>query len=179
MNLLPQFTQQKALELRYSKALMKLDKGLGEKTAAIAHEFADSGLSPTIAGMLMQTVYAPTQPDGRGQATRVKWFMETVRRRYMDRLDKARNNITFLRTILSEMEEITLMRDTLCGEGASITFEQTFHLYELGYDAEAILGIIADLDTPTKGAGIWRINRAVAAVKSGRAYSLESALDFT
>lgn len=179
MNLIPAVSHQKSLELRYSKALLKVDKGLGDKSMAIAQEFADSGVAPAVATMVIQAVYAPTHPEGRGQGTRLKWFMETVQRRYMDRLDKARNNIAYLRSILAEMEEITQMRDTLNGEGATVSFEQAFHLYELGYDAEAILGIVADLDCRTPSMAMWRINRAVAAVKSGRAYSLESALDFT
>ena len=51
-------------------------------------------------------------------------------------MDKARNNIKYLRTILAEMEEVTILRDTLNGESATITFEQAFELFEMGYDAD-------------------------------------------
>lgn len=179
MDLLPEVTKQRALETRYAKALLKTDKGLGEKTVAIAQEFADSGVAPAVATLLIQTVYAPTHPEGKGQATRVKWFVEAVKRRYVDRLDKAKNKIAYLRTILSELEEVTLLRDTLNGEGASVSFEQAFNLYEMGYDADTILAMISDMDCGGPSRGIWRINRAIAAVKSGRATTIEAALDYT
>jgi len=80
--------------------------------------------------------------------------------------------------VLSEMEEINLMRDTLNGEGASVTFDLAFVFYEMGYDAETLLSMIYDLGC-TRSQGIWRIKRAMVAVKEGRATTIEAALEYT
>jgi hypothetical protein len=166
-----------ALEARYAKALLKLDKGLGPKSMELAKEFADSGLPSGVAALLMRTVYAPTDVQGRGQSVRLKWFMETVKRRYSDRLDKARSNMAYLRTLLAELEEITQMKETLCGEGLRFSFEQTFHLFELGYDADSIMALTSDMEgSRLRAAG--RVWRAAKAVEAGKAPSVEAALDF-
>jgi len=177
--LLPQISTQTAIERRLAARVLKLNPGLGEKSLEIANSLADSGITTAAAVMLLQAVYSPTDPIGRGQGTRAKWFVETVRRRYSYKLDKIRNDPKYFRTFVSDMEEVVEMRDILNGEGIVITFESAFLLWELGLNADSVMSIIQEV---CDFAGYPRLAaqmvvKAARAVKAGHFMELETAIE--
>lgn len=176
--LLPQHSTQTALERRLAARILKLNPGLGEKSLEIANTLSDSGLSAAAASTLMLAVYSPSDESGRGQGTRMRWFMESVRRRYDYRLDKIRNDPKAFKIFVAEMEEVVEMRDILNGEDISMSFEAAFLLWELGLNADAVLGIIQEeCDGMQKPSIIAKhIVRAAQAVKSGHFMELETAI---
>jgi len=179
MNLIPQTTKQTALANRLAKSILKLSPGLGEKSSEMAEALADSGLPPSAAVMLIQAVYSPTDAGGRGQASRAKWFLDAVQTRYRGRLDKIQTNAKYFRVFISEMEEVTEMRDTMNGEGYSFTFHETFMLWELGLDACSVLGIIQECCAGSVSQALAKkmIVRAALAVNAGHFQQIETAID--
>lgn len=179
MNLLPQTTQQTALTNRMSRAILKLAPGMGEQSALMAESLADSGLPAGAAVQLIQAVYSPADKQGAGQYTRAKWFIEAVRSRYSDRLDKIRHNAAYFRVLISEMEEVIEMRDTLNGEGYSFSFHAVFMLWECGLDADSILGIVQECCAGSVSAGLAKkmLIQAAFAVKAGHFLNIETAID--
>lgn len=176
--LLPQYGEQTALERRLAARILKLNPGMGEKSLEIANALCDSGITAAAASTLLQAVYSPTDELGRGQGTRMRWFVEAIRRRYDYKIDKIRNDPKAFKTFIAEMEEVVEMRDTLKGEDVSVSFEAAFLLWELGLDADSILGIVQSecdgLNTPSIVAK--HIVQAAQAVKSGFFMELETAI---
>jgi hypothetical protein len=184
-NLLPAVLEAKprsALEIKYVKNILAADPGIGEKSLAIANSLADSGLSGPMAAMIIQAVYAPTTVDGRGQGTRIKWYVDAVRNRYGHKLDKIRTNVLSFRTFMADMEEVSQMRDELNGNGYSVSFEGAFLLWEIGEDVDSIqTAIEAHLDhlRDYPGSCMKRVVEAAMEVKSGKRFvELETALQF-
>jgi len=142
--LLPQFGRQSSIERRLAVSILKLDPGMGPKSQEIAHVMCDAGLNPSFAVTLIRAIYAPTDPMGRGQSTRINHAVKAIQNRYGHRLDVIKHDVKRCKVFIAEMEDVFDMRDTIRGEGFSITFEQAFLLWELGYDADSVLGIIQE-----------------------------------
>jgi len=174
--MIPQTTQSSALQKKYCKALLKTSPGLGVKAGEIADTLADSGLPSTLAVALLQTAYSPTVANGSGQSTRLKWFSQALIHRYGDRLEKARDNIGYLRIILGELEEIVDMREKVNEMDSGISFEVSFLLSGLGYTAESI-GEMVDSMRCSRGLALSRIKKAAMMVESGEACTVEGALE--
>lgn len=179
MNLTPQTHRQDAVAKRMANRILAVNPGMGEKSMRMAEDIADSGLPSTAAVMLIQAVYSPTDDIGRGQATRAKWFISAVRNRYHHKLDKIRNNTGHFRVFLADMEEVVNMRDTLRGEGCSVSFEAAFLLWEQGMSADSILNIISDCcgKGMPPGASTKMVIRAAQMVKAGHFLNIETAID--
>lgn len=177
--LLPQVTRQTSVARRLTRNILKLSPGLGEQVSVMAESLADSGLPAGAAVQLIQAVYSPSDPLGRGQANRSKWFIEAVRTRYSDRLDKIRNNAAYFRVLIAEMEEVTEMRDTLNGEGYGFSFHATFLLWEMGLDANSILGIVQECCAGGVSHGLAKkmLIQAAFAVQAGHFQQIETAID--
>jgi len=177
--MLPQRSQQSALELRLAKKILTLNPGMGEKSQAIAESLVDSGMNAAGSAMIIHAVYAPTDPQGRGQATRARWFVEAVRRRYSYKLEKIRNDPSQFRNFLSEMEEVVEMRDILNGEGVAVSFEAAFLLWEIGLTADSAMGILQETcdDMNYLSIATKHLIRAAQAVKNGHFLTIENAID--
>lgn len=173
-----------ALEKSYARKILRLHPGLGDKSIGIANSLADSGLSPGLASMLMLTVYSPpaeggVEIRGLGQGTRMRWFTDAVRSRYGHKLDKIRDDYRQFRMMLADLEDAVEMRDTLVGEGYSFSFHEAFLLWELGQDAESVLGMISDMAADGRRDVVAKrhIVKAAQMVKAGRYMELQTALD--
>lgn len=168
--------REQKLELYYTKALLKLNPGLGEKTSMIVGDLMQCGLKPSEAYALITSVYSPRDLQGNGQATRAKYFGEAIIGRYGDELDKIRSNIATFRRFLAEVSEASNMRDTINGEGYTITFHDALLYQEIGLDAEKYLIFLQDLKSRNvSGLAIKMIIRQAALkVKKDSTLSLES-----
>lgn len=176
--LLPQYGSQSALERRLASRILKLNPGLGDKSMQMATALTDSGIGPAAAAMLIMAVYSPTDERGRGQATRAKWFVEAMRRRYDYKIQKIRTDPAQFRIFIAEMEEVVEMRDTLKGEDVNISFESAFMLWELGLNADSVLGLIQnECDGITlQSVATKHIIRAAQMVQAGYFMELETAI---
>lgn len=133
------------LQLFYATALLKMNPGMGRKSETLAKDLVNSGLKPSEAVAMIQTVYSPTHEKGGGQATRAKYFTEAFQERYCGELDKISGNITTFRRVLMDMSDASGMRDTLKGEGYNVTFHEALLYFELGMDAESYLSMAQEL----------------------------------
>lgn len=179
--LLPEVSQKTSLERRYIKQILKSDPGIGDKCVEIARSLADSGFTPAAASMILQSVYSPAVAGGNGQASRIRWFTEAIQTRYASRLDRIKTDYKAFRSFLSDMEEVTEMRDTLNGNGFTFTFHQSFLMWELGEDANSIMGMVYDLQE--KGvmstvAIVARIVKAALEVQRGTFSEVRTAVEF-
>ncbi len=176
---IPALTQQSALERKLANRLLAMNPGLGPKSLEIANALADSGLSPSAASMLMLSVYATGDVAGRGQGTRLRWFMEAVQNRYSHKLDKIRNDPAAFRIFVADIEEVNEMRDTLNGEGITVSFQNAFLLWELGLNADTVMSTVADVcqHVPTPSLAAKFVVRAALMVKNKVCVSLESAIN--
>lgn len=173
-------SQQTALERRMAAKILKSVPGLGDKSMVMAQTLCESGLSAAAASMLIHAVYSPSDPLGRGQGTRARWFIEAVNSRYSGRLDNIRRDPTRFKNFVAEMEEVTEMRDELNGEGITVSFQVAFLLWEIGLDADSVLGIIQGLCSGiehTRMATALLI-KAAQQVKAGHFMELETAIEF-
>jgi hypothetical protein len=128
---------------------------------------------------MIQAVYSPTDEMGRGQGTRAKWFVSAVQNRYSHKLSKIQQDVSAFRIFISEMEEVVEMRDILNGEGYTISFESAFLLWELGMDADSVMGTIqevcANLKFQSQAAKF--VVRAAQMVKAGYFMEIETAIE--
>lgn len=176
--LIPALSQQTAIERKLAGRILKLNPGIGEKSIELANSLCDSTLAPGMAAAIISAVYSPSDAGGRGQGTRIKWFVDAINQRYGSRLDKIKSSIPYFRTFIAEMEEMTDLRDTLNGEGYGASFQSTFLLWEVGLNsAEAmrILEALADCAS-YKSSALRILVKAAQIVKSGGTSSIEAAI---
>jgi hypothetical protein len=176
--LIPAISQQSALERRVAAKILRLNPGLGPSAVAIANSLCDSGLPPAITTAILAAVYAPTDPLGRGQSTRAKWFVEAINSRYQSRMDKIRTNVSYFRTFVSEMEEISEFRDTLKGEDYPVSFQAAFLLCESGLSTSEAIRLLDEIcdGTNYRGSAMRTLILAVQNVNAGKASTVEGAI---
>ena len=164
------------LQFYFTRTLLQMNPGLGEKTHILVKDLVQSGLRPSEAYALLTIVYNPADVKGRGQGTRSKYFAMAVRERYENDLDKIRTNITTFRRFLAEVSEANETRDILKGEGYNITFHEALLYQEVGLDAEGYLGLAQDLKLKRmSNLQIIKVIRSAALqIKAGSTLSLES-----
>lgn len=175
-----QIQKNSIIQKRYASKILSLNPGVGEKSQQIAADLIDSGLPAAMCVSLIEIAHATNDIEGRGQGTRLKWFNAAVQRRYGDRIEKASGNIQLFRALLADLETAVETRDTLNGEDWGFSYEQTFLLWELGYDSESILRLLDEC--LSNGGTRLQARRALiicaGQVKSGQFTQLETALEF-
>lgn len=176
-------SEEKELQQRYVRALIRANPGLGEKSERIAQDLMQTGLSSTEAMMLINLVYAPAYIDGRGQGTRLKYFAKALQDRYGDcYLANIGQNEKVFRGFLAEIDEAVAMRDLINEElskQASISFDNALLLQEIGLSADAFLGYVHNYATDHKTdrlSALLRVIHAARRIKGGALGSLESFL---
>jgi hypothetical protein len=159
-------------------AALKIDPGLGKKSQAMAEALIDSGLPPSMSILLIQSVcnLVATSPE-RNYGSRMKWFVAAMQNSYRHEIDKASNNIAYFKRLVVVMEDVTEIKDTLCGEGANISFQEAFILHRLGYNSDTLMALCDDIGPPLRRAA-RSIVKAAMAVESGNATTIEAALDY-
>ncbi len=180
-SLLPAQSLRTTLEHKYIKRILEAEPGLGEKSIELANSLVESGLPDSAAAMILQAVYLPTSADGRGQGTRAKWFVEAIQNRYSNRMEKIKTDYRAFRSFLSDMEDVTGMRDELNGNGFSCSFQLAFLLWELGEDANSVqVAIDEHLDhlLGLPGSCMARVSDAAMAVQRGEFTEVATALQF-
>jgi len=181
--LIPALSSQTALERKYIHHILRSDPGMGEKSIQIANSLADSGLPVAACAMILQAVFVPaTTSQQRGaQGTRLRWFVEAIQNRYQNRMDKIRHDYRAFRSFVSDMEEVTEMRDELNGNGYSISFQGAFLLWEVGECADSIQRMVDDYLphlAQFKGSAMKRLVEAAMQVQNGVFSEMGSALEF-
>ncbi len=171
-----------ALQKKYTDALIRARPGLGEKSLKIADELINTGLTPNEAMLMINLVYSTRDVQGRGQATKLKYFSEAVIRRYGENyLEKVGRSLDLFRGLLYQIGQAVEMRDETNDylSNSSITFRDSLLFQELGLSAEVLESYVYHL-TSEKGlsevAAIMRIKEAAAEVERGRFATLESIL---
>lgn len=176
--LIPLKSEETRLEEKYTRALIKVNPGLGEKASQIAFALVDEGIPKAVSTAIINVVYAPNDKQGRGQTTRFQWLSKALARRREAEIASIRSDTTALRRLLIEIENVVDLRDTVLGEGLDMSFEEAYIVSEVGIDAEAFLGLIFHhAETSNPGLGCYRVKKACRMVQEGKAISVEGALD--
>lgn len=171
-----------ALQKRYVDALIKARPGLEEQAIKIADDLVNTGLTPNEAMLLIDLVYSPRDLQGRGQATKLKYFSEAVIGRYGDSyLEKVGKSPVLFRGLLYQIGQAVEMREDANDflSHSSITFNDTFLFQELGLSAEVLGSYVYHLMSEqglSEVAAIMRIKGAAAEVERGRFSTLEGIL---
>lgn len=136
---------------QYASFLVRKTPGFGLVSAECAKMLDDLGLHPSISNQIIHAIYEQ-QTDltqmPLGQGNRAKFFTPALIRQIGENyLEKAGRDPSTLRRLLQEIEEMNDFRNTLKGEGYSITFEEAIFLNQFGIVAEEFLRIATDIES--------------------------------
>lgn len=176
-------SEEDRLQQRYIKALVRMNPGLGPKSEKFAEALVSTGLKPTQALMFVRAVYSPKDIEGKGQATRLKYFSEALIRRYGDcTLENARQHEKYFLSLLADVSAATNMRDEinefLEGE-ASISFANILLLQEVGLNQDSFLDyveVLAKQPRMNRLKAVLRVVEAAESIREHNAGNLEALL---
>jgi len=175
-----------ALELqrKYAEQIVRAVPGLGPVSAECARTLVDSGLGPRMALEIIKTVAHPER--SRGQGNKVRFFTEAVVKHLGENyIEKAGRNAKYFARLVTTVDEIEELRQTLKEEGYNVSYSNAAFLSLAGLSAESTLAKVVELrqtnlDEGYQREGYWYMNRIVSAAKDAvrTGYNIETLLDF-
>lgn len=150
-------------------------RGFGQSIEKYVDTLDQSGLSPTMITQVLD-VMQPVK-SGRGNATKVKFFTAAIVKHFGEQLDCARNHYGIFNKIISDIDAINDLHESLKGEEVSVSFMEACILYRHGYNTEGYMDLINLVDL-YPGRAKKRIFLAIKEVEAGHASSIEGCLNF-
>lgn len=161
---------------KIAKTIIRMYPGLGPKTQALADVLADSGLSMAESTALLLAAYSGPSNSGQGQGPRMKHFVNALKVRYGDRLERAANNVTLFKALVGELESIVDTRDELRDSGIKLSFLEALRFDALGISGDEISRLMEEQTCFGPVAKKMRLLKALDLVEKGQFATVEAAL---